>query len=81
MVGNTEVELVLTNCKSLNPVCSANSGEAYNTTIEAINSYTITNVQVLMNNVDITSTSYDSATGNISIENVSEKIEIIATAQ
>jgi hypothetical protein len=56
------------------------SGDAFEATLTAEDTYTIENVVVMMAGEDITDTAYTSATGEVSIATVSGDIAIIATA-
>lgn len=80
MVGDTEVDLTLSHCTSSNKIASANQGESYTTTLIPDNGYTISSVTVTMNSVDVTSSVYNSSTGEINIANVNGKIEITCSA-
>lgn len=55
------------------------NGDSYITTIDAINGYKITNVQVLMDNIDITSNVYSGNIINIPV--VNGNVEIIVSTR
>lgn len=70
----------LTNCTSSNTSIKITVGDAYSTTITADSGFTMESVSVTMNNTDVTSSTYDSATGVVSITEVTGSIQIVATA-
>lgn len=59
---------------------SVNAGASFTATLTADTDYTIDEVTVYMGGVDVTQTAYTSATGAISIGNVTGNISITATA-
>lgn len=70
----------LTGCTSNNSATSIYQGEMYNAVLTADTDYTINSVSVMMGSTDVTSTAWDSSTGEISIASVSGNISITATA-
>lgn len=56
------------------------SGATFETTLTADEDYTIENVTILMGGEDITDTAYTSATGGVTISNVTGDVIIVATA-
>lgn len=74
------INQTLTNCTSSSTENSTTIGATYTTTIAASSGYTLDSVTVTMNGVDVTSTVYDSSTGEISIASVDGSISITATA-
>jgi hypothetical protein len=59
---------------------SIDAGEDFEATLTADTGYTISNVVVMVDGEDVTSTAYASATGVVDINSVDGNIEIIATA-
>jgi len=59
---------------------SVNAGDAFATTLSAIEGYEVANVVVLMGNEDITETAYTELSGEVNIAEVTGNIQIIATA-
>lgn len=70
----------LTNCTISNTASTITAGDAYSATITAEDGYTLSSVTVMMKRIDVTSTVYDSTTGEISIASVNGPIVITATA-
>jgi hypothetical protein len=72
----------LTHCSLTNADTQTEKGATYTTTIRADNNYAIDNesVTVMMNGINITSTSYNSTTNVITISNVTGDISISASA-
>ena len=70
----------LTGCTSDNEATSIYEGESYNATITADTDYSINSVSIMMGSTDITSTAWDSNTGEISIASVTGNISITVTA-
>lgn len=82
--GNPVPHLVV---RTLTNVTSSNTGdwstylEAYSTTLTANEGYEMTSVTVIMDNVDVTSSVYDSSTGEINIDSTLGNIVITAVAE
>lgn len=74
------VNQTLTHVTTTNAARLVDSGDAFSTTLEAADGYTLTNVIVMMGGEDITASAYDSGTGAVSIAAVSADVQIIATA-
>lgn len=70
----------LTNVASSNSASGATEGDVYQTTLSIGSGYTMGNVTVTMGGADITSTTYNSSTGMITIHEVTGDIVITATA-
>lgn len=71
----------LTDVISSNTITGAYEGRSYETTLSGASSlYVIDSVTVTMNNVDVTSSVYNSQTGKISIDSVTGAIAITASA-
>lgn len=70
----------LTNCTNSNSATVINDGSSYSGTLTASSGYVIGTVTITMGNTDITSTSYESSTGAISISSVTGNIVITAEA-
>ena len=70
----------LSNITSSNTNIKANDGEAYTTTLTPSSGHEVDTVTVTMNNVDITSSAYNSSTNVITINAVTGDIVITATA-
>lgn len=70
----------LTGCTSDNDATSIYEGESYSATITPNVDYSINSATVMMGSTDITSTAWDSATGEISIASVSGNISVTVTA-
>lgn len=70
----------LTGCTSDNDATSIYEGESYSATITPDTDYSINSVSIMMGSTDITSTAWDSTTGEISIASVTGNISITATA-
>lgn len=70
----------LTNVTSTFSGSTVDDGAAFTATLEAESTYTMGTVTVEMGGTDITSTAYDSGTGEVSIADVTGAIEITATA-
>lgn len=68
----------LTNVENSN--VGTTTGSTYAGTLTAVEGYTIENVIVIMNGVDVTDTAYTSGTGEVSIASVTGPIAIYATA-
>ena len=68
----------LTNVENSN--ADTTTGSTYTGTLTAVDGYTIENVIVIMNGVDVTDTAYTSGTGVISIASVTGPSAIYATA-
>lgn len=70
----------LSHVDSSNPITGISIGSAYSAVLTAEEGYEISNVAILMNGVDVTSTAYDSETGAITIASVTGNILISAAA-
>lgn len=70
----------LTGCTSSNDATSIYEGESYSATLTLATDYTFSSVSITMGNTDITSTAWDSSTGEISIASVTGNIVITAVA-
>ena len=70
----------LTNIASSFEGISIDSGEDFEATLTADTGHAITNVIVIYNGADVTSSKWNSGTGKVSISSVAGDIEIIATA-
>ena len=70
----------LTNCTNSNTDVEVFAGASYSATLIPDSGYSSLSVTVLMKRVDVTSTVYDSSTGEISIASVDGPIVITATA-
>jgi len=70
----------LTHVTNSNTSASIQSGSAYSGTLTADTDYTIDSVVITMGGVDITSTAYSNATGEINIASVTGDILVTATA-
>ncbi len=70
----------LTGCTSDNDAESIYEGESYSATLTPQTDYTISSVTVTMGSTDITSTAWDSTTGEIEIASVSGNISITVVA-
>ena len=70
----------LTNVTTNNDVDRVEAGTSYTATITANAGYALDSVQILMGSTDITEDSYNPSTGIITIESVTEVVQIIATA-
>lgn len=79
MVGQYEIEIVDDAVDSSNPILSANSGDSWETVISPKDDSTISSVQVLIGETDVTSSVYNSNTHTISIASVVAKITITVT--
>lgn len=83
-LGATVYRLItasLTNAALDNDTVSVEDGAAYSAVLTANSGYELQTVTVTMGGVDITSTSYNSATGAISIASVTGDVVITATAE
>jgi len=78
--GLATVTNVLTHMNTSNSVHSATVGAAYSATLSAEEGYTVSDVTVVMNGVDVTSTAYTAGTGAVSIASVTGNIVIAGTA-
>lgn len=81
--GSTTIATVmniLSNVTNSNVSGTATVGGTYSGTLTATSGYTLDNVTVVMDGEDVTSSSYTSGTGAISISNVTGNIVIVATA-
>ena len=70
----------LTNVTSTFSGSTITSGSEFSATLTADDNYTISSVTVTMGTDDVTSTAYDETSGEVSIENVTDAITIVATA-
>lgn len=71
---------VLTHCSNSNSATKINEEAAYSGTLSASFDHVLSNVTVTMGGVDITSTAYNSSTGEITIASVTGDIVITAVA-
>lgn len=70
----------LTNVTSSNTATTVAENDPFTTVLEAESGYTMGTVEVTMGGVDVTSTVYESATGIVSITNVTGAVVITASA-
>ena len=70
----------LTHCTSSNNAISVEHGKLFTTTLTADAGYSLSSVTVTRGGTDITSTTYDSATGVVFVDNCYNNIVITATA-
>lgn len=70
----------LSHCSLSNAAVTVDSGDSYSAIITAASGYTLGTVTILMGNIDITSSVYDSSTGTIYIASVSGNLSITASA-
>ena len=70
-----------TNCVSSNTFEGIYNGDSYITTLSTVNNYKITEVKVLMNNTDITSSVYNSNSKTIHIPTVNGTVKVTATTR
>ena len=70
----------LTGCTSDNDATSIYEGESYSATITPDTDYSINSVSIMMGSTDITSTAWDSTTGEISVASVTGNLSITVTA-
>lgn len=80
--GNSYVTVAnsLVNVSSNNSAASAKIGDPYSATLTADDGYTISNVTVVMNGQDVTSSAWTSGTGAVSIASVTGPVIIAAVA-
>lgn len=75
-----DITNTLTNVTNSNTATSIAENAAYTATLTADTGYTISSVTVTMGGVDVTTSAYTTATGAISIANVTGNIVVTATA-
>lgn len=80
VTANYTITNALSHVNTSNSATVINDGDSYNATLTAETNYIIDAVTVTMDNINITSTAYDSSTGVISIANVTGDLVITATA-
>ena len=78
--GISHVSNFMTHVVNSNNAISAAIGGTYSETLTAEEGYAISNVTVVMNGVDVTSSAYTSGTGAVSIASVTGDIVIVAVA-
>lgn len=74
------VSNIMTHVHNSNSAATAEIGGTYTETLTADDDYEITNVTVVMNGVDVTSSAWTSGTGTVSIASVTGDIVIVAVA-
>ncbi len=79
-VSSYAVTYALENITSSNTAATAAYGSVYNTVLTAADGYVTANVTVTMGGADITAEAYDTATGAVTIANVTGNIVITASA-
>lgn len=82
-IGETvyrSISLSLTHVTSSNSAVSIKDGQSYTTQLTADATYSLDSVTVTMGGVDVTATTYNSSTGQVSIASVTGNVAITAVA-